>query len=85
MEELCRQDRELQERVEELGTLASTIAHNLKDSFGALTGSAGLLQEDYVLLFNEQQRECLKLLAYTVDKLNKAVDELLLSYARAMW
>lgn len=84
-EKLRRQNRELQERVEELGTLASTIAYDLKGSFGALTGFANVVQEDDAPLCMKQQQACLEHLAYTVDKLNNAVDELILSYARAMW
>jgi hypothetical protein len=75
MEELRQQNRELQERVEELGALASTIVHDFKGSFGDFSGE---LQEDYVLLFIKQQQDCLDHLMHAIDKVNSVIDELLL-------
>jgi two-component system, sensor histidine kinase and response regulator len=78
VEDLQRQNRELQERVEELDAFAHTVAHDLKGSLGALRGFATVLQEDYARLSTEQREECLAYLVRSTNKLNNVVDELLL-------
>ena len=78
LEALRQQNRELQERVEELDTFAHTVAHDLKGSLGALGGFARELKEDYLRLSAEQHQECLDHLVRSADKLNNLVDELLL-------
>jgi two-component system sensor histidine kinase/response regulator len=78
MEDLQQQNRELQERVEELDAFAHTVAHDLKGSLGALRGFAIVLQEDYARLSTEQREECLDHLVRSAHKLNNVVDELLL-------
>ena len=77
-EELRQQNRELQERVEELDAFAGTVAHDLKGSLGALSGFAGVLKEDYAQLSTTQRQECLDHLVEAAHKLNSVVDELLL-------
>ena len=78
VEDLRRQNRELQERVEELDAFAHTVAHDLKGSLGSLKGCATVLREDYAKLSAEQREECLDYLVRSAYKLNNVVDELLL-------
>jgi signal transduction histidine kinase len=78
VEDLQRQNRELQERVEELDAFAHTVAHDLKNSLGALRGFATVLQEDYARLSDKQREECLDYLVRSAHKLNNVVEELLL-------
>lgn len=78
IEELRQQNRELQERIEELDAFARTVAHDLKGSLGSLSGFASVLKEDYARLSAEQHQECLDHLVRSAYKLNNIVDELLL-------
>jgi len=78
VEDLRRQNRALQERVEELGAFAHTVAHDLKDSLAALCGFASELKEDYNRLSAAQREECLNHVVRSAYKLNNVIDELLL-------
>ncbi len=78
IEELRWQNRELQERVEELDAFAHTVAHDLKGSLASLGGFARELKEDYTQLSAGQREECLDHLVRSTYKLNNVVDELLL-------
>ncbi len=78
VEELYRQNHQLQERIEGLDAFARTVAHDLKGSLGSLSGLADVLKEDYARLSAEQRQACLDHLAYGAHKLNTVVDELLL-------
>ncbi len=78
MDDLRRQNLDLQERVEELDTFAHTVAHDLKGSLGTLICFAATLKEDDTRLSAEQRQKCLDYLESTAHKLNNVVDELLL-------
>jgi signal transduction histidine kinase len=78
VEDLRRQNRELQERVEELDAFAHTVAHDLKGSLGSLKSFADLLRENYAELSVEERKESFDHLVCSAYKLNNVVDELLL-------
>ncbi len=78
VEELRRQNRELQERVIELDAFAQTVAHDLKSPLAALGGLARELKEYDGRLSAAQREECLDHLVRSASKLNTIVDELLL-------
>ncbi len=78
VEELRRQNRELQERIEELDAFAQTVAHDLKGSLGSITGLVSVLKDSYARLSAAQREECFDYLVSSAHKLNNVVDELLL-------
>lgn len=68
----------LQAQNEELDAFAHTVAHNLKNPLGALSGLTELLQSDYSLLSKEELDDCLKLIVQGGRKSINIIDELLL-------
>jgi two-component system, sensor histidine kinase and response regulator len=78
VKELRRQNRELQERVEELDAFAQTVAHDLKGPLASLSGLARELKEDDGRLSAAQREECLDHVVRSAYKLNNVIDELLL-------
>ncbi len=78
VEELRRQNRDLQERIEELDAFAHTVAHDLKGSLGLIGGLVNVLKDNFARLSPEQREECLDYLVRSTHKLNNVIDELLL-------
>jgi two-component system, sensor histidine kinase and response regulator len=78
VEDLRRQNRELQERVEGLDAFAQTVAHDLKGPLASLAGLASELKDDDGWLSAAQREECLDHLVRSAYKLNTIIDELLL-------
>lgn len=79
IEETLRQyTTELQARNEELDTFAHTVAHDLKNPIGVMTGMAEILTTDHPTLPPESLSEYLQAIAQSGHKANAIIDELLL-------
>ncbi len=79
LEETLRQKiAELEERNEELDAFARTVAHDLKNPIGALTGLAEILREDYSKMDQGDLGEYLEAMVRSGRKATTIVDELLL-------
>lgn len=78
-EEALRQyAADLQANNEELDAFAHTVAHNIKNLLGALTGLAEFLVSDYATLPLDQIEETLEAIAQSGRKTTNIVDELLI-------
>lgn len=78
-EEALRQyAADLQANNEELDAFAHTVAHNIKNLLGALTGLAEFLVSDYATLPPDQIEETLEAIAQSGRKATNIVDELLI-------
>jgi GAF domain-containing protein len=69
---------ELQARNEELDTFAHTVAHDLKNPIGVMTGFADVLAADHAALPPEALSEYLQAIAKSGRKANTIIEELLL-------
>jgi PAS domain S-box-containing protein len=78
IETLRRRNAELEARNEELDAFAHTVAHDLKNTLGVITGLTGVLEEDYASMPGEELKRYLRVVAQNGRKINSIVDELLL-------
>ena len=77
-EEALRQyTTELQTRNEELGAFAHSVAHNLKNPLGALTGIADILVSEYTTDIPDDLQISLEAIARSGRKATNVVEELL--------
>jgi signal transduction histidine kinase/PAS domain-containing protein len=78
VEALWRRTAELEARNEDLDAFAHTVAHDLKNPLGVITGLAGVLKEDCASLSGEALRHYLGTIVQNARKINSIIDELLL-------
>lgn len=71
-------ESELQARNEELDAFAHTVAHDLKNPLGALTGIAEILAEDYGHMPPDDLKEYLESIARSGRKARNIIEELLI-------
>jgi signal transduction histidine kinase len=69
---------ELQARNEELDAFAHTVAHDLKNPLGALTGIAEILEDSHATLSPQELTGYLQAIARSGRKANAIIEELLL-------
>jgi len=77
-EALSRHATELQARNEELDAFAHTVAHDLKNPLGLLTGFAEVLETNYTLLTDEERQRSCRSIAQSARKMGNIIEELLL-------
>ena len=78
-EEALRQyAAELEARNEDLDAFAHTVAHDLKNPLGIITGFAQVLEEDYATLPDGELRRYLHTMAQSGHKMSSIINELLL-------
>jgi PAS domain S-box-containing protein len=78
IETLRGRNAELETRNEELDAFAHTVAHDLKNPLGVITGLTGVLEEDYASMPGEDLKHYLRVVAQNGRKINSIIDELLL-------
>ncbi len=78
VETLRARNTELEARNEELDAFAHTVAHDLKNPLGIITGLAGVLEEDHASLTDDELQHYLRTIAQSGRKINRIIDELLL-------
>jgi PAS domain S-box-containing protein len=77
-EVLRRRTAELEERNKELDAFAHTVAHDLQDSLGLVTGFAATLEQSYATLPEQELERYLRVIARSGLRMSNIVDELLL-------
>jgi PAS domain S-box-containing protein len=77
-EALRAQNEQLQARNQELDAFARTVAHDLRNPLGSLTGIAEVLHEDYTRIPSEKLREYLESIARSGRRASRIVEALLL-------
>lgn len=75
---LRRFNAELKARNDELDAFAHTVAHDLKNPLGSLTGFADTLVVYYETMSEEEKQSCLKSIVRNGHKMANIIDELLL-------
>jgi two-component system sensor histidine kinase/response regulator len=71
-------EEERRKLIEELDAFAHTVAHDLKSPLFTIVGFAGILEEDYATMPDEEMRDCLQTIVRGGHKAVSIIDELLL-------
>ncbi|MCX7918944.1 MAG: PAS domain-containing protein [bacterium] len=74
-QKLIQQQLHRSDRLAAIGTLATALAHEIRNPLGSMRGLAQLLQED--IPADDQKRQYTKVIIKEIDRLNKIVEELL--------
>ena len=78
VEELRQSNAELEARNGELDAFAHTVAHDLKNPVGLITGFAEMLAQGYASMSDDDRRQALQTMLRNGYKMNDIIDELLL-------